>query len=38
MTDLAAEHGAPPPESVKERVGVIQWSSLPRRVLTSIRR
>jgi multiple sugar transport system permease protein len=34
MTDLAAERRAPPPESVKERVGVIQWSSLPRRLLT----
>jgi multiple sugar transport system permease protein len=34
MTDLAADRGAPPPESVQERVGVIQWSSLPRRLLT----
>ena len=36
MTDLTAERGAPPPpETVfKERVGVIQWASLPRRILT----
>jgi multiple sugar transport system permease protein len=34
MTDLTAERGAPPPGSVQERVGVIQWSSLPRRLLT----
>ena len=36
MTDLTAERGAPlPPEPVfKERVGVIQWSSLPRRIFT----
>ena len=36
MTDLTAERGAPPPpETVfKERVGVIQWASLPRRIFT----
>ena len=35
MTELAADRGAPPPDAIfKERVGVIQWSSLPRRLLT----
>jgi multiple sugar transport system permease protein len=36
MTDATAERAAPPPpETVfKERVGVIQWSSLPRRIFT----